>query len=182
MLRAPYTKPIRSKLLTMKLKDYFGLLVSKTEQDEPKRARQILPELYEFIRALESVLERGDLNEILINETSIVYAAQKWLAKMDDEEEGDVEMADYFKTFGNKSRYTQPPKQLAETTNGEANGELVEKMAKLLFEDDILYPTLFRQEDTADKYLVAHCEFVDFSREMVNIKIDDDLLKVSTEK
>ena len=51
-------------------------------------------------------------------------------------------------------------------------------MEKLLYESDVLYPTLFRQENTADKYLVSHCEFIDFSREMVNIKIDEDLQKV----
>ena len=51
-------------------------------------------------------------------------------------------------------------------------------METLLYESDVLYPTLFRQENTADKYLVSHCEFIDFSREMVNIKIDEDLQKV----
>ena len=56
---------------------------------------------------------------------------------------------------------------------------VTQKLEKLLYEDDILYPTFFRQENTADKYLVSHCEFIDFSREMVNIKIDEDLSKVS---
>lgn len=51
-------------------------------------------------------------------------------------------------------------------------------MARLLYTGDVLYPSLFRQENTADKYLVSHCEFIDFSREMVNIKIDEDLAKV----
>ena len=51
-------------------------------------------------------------------------------------------------------------------------------METLLYESNVLYPTLFRQENTADKYLVSHCEFIDFSREMVNIKIDEDLQKV----
>ena len=66
-------------------------------------------------------------------------------------------------------------------TNGTENGsvdEVTEKLEKLLYQDDILYPTFFRQENTADKYLVSHCEFIDFSREMVNIKIDEDLSKV----
>ena len=41
----------------------------------------------------------------------------------------------------------------------------------------ILYPTQIRHEDKADKFLVSHCEFIDFAREMVNIKIDEDLQK-----
>ena len=50
----------------MKPVDYFSTIIAKTEQDLAVRAPKVVPKIYDFVRALESVLERGDLNEILI--------------------------------------------------------------------------------------------------------------------
>ena len=57
---------IRTKILSMKPVDYFSTIIAKTEQDLAVRAPKVVPKIYDFVRALESVLERGDLNEILI--------------------------------------------------------------------------------------------------------------------
>ena len=50
----------------MKPVDYFSTIIAKTEQDLAVRAPKVVSKIYDFVRALESVLERGDLNEILI--------------------------------------------------------------------------------------------------------------------
>ena len=97
---------------------------------------------------------------------------------------GTEDISNYLATFKNKNRYSHFGTALTSPiTNGDGKMEvdgLSNGMATLnLFEDRILYPSLFRHEDKADRYLVSHCEFIEFSREMINIKIDDDLQKES---
>lgn len=95
---------------------------------------------------------------------------------------GTADISNYLATFKNKNRYSHfGTASATPITNGDMEVDgLSNGMATLdLFEDRILYPSLFRHEDKADRYLVSHCEFIEFSREMINIKIDDDLQKES---
>lgn len=95
---------------------------------------------------------------------------------------GTTDISNYLATFKNKNRYSHfGTASVTPITNGDMEVDgLSNGMATLdLFEDRILYPSLFRHEDKADRYLVSHCEFIEFSREMINIKIDDDLQKES---
>ena len=82
--------------------------------------------MYNFVRSLETVLEWGDLNEILIEqETTIVKSCSKWLNEL--EMEHADEMINYFDTFNNNARFKRPITQMSESSvqqNGQQNGDL----------------------------------------------------------
>lgn len=107
----------------MKPIEYFQKLMTKTEQDAPNRASRIIAPVYRFIRSLECVLERGDLNEILIEqETTIVASCSKWLGELEmmDSSDGEREdMINYFNTFNNRARFKC---QQVSTNNIAENG------------------------------------------------------------
>ena len=80
--------------------------------------------VYNFVRSLETVLEWGDLNEILIEqETTIVKSCSKWLNEL--EMEHAEEMINYFDTFNNNARFKRAvkPSESAVQQNGQ-NGDL----------------------------------------------------------
>ena len=82
--------------------------------------------MYNFVRSLETVLEWGDLNEILIEqETTIVKSCSKWLNEL--EMEHADEMINYFDTFNNNARFKRPTTKMSESAvqqNGQQNGDL----------------------------------------------------------
>ena len=116
----------------MKPLEYFQKLVTKTDQDVQNRAAKIITPLYHFIRSLECVLERGDLNEILIEqETTIVASCSKWLGELamheQEHEEHEEDMINYFNTFNNRARFKlsqqTTPTIVADQNGNKQNGD-----------------------------------------------------------
>ena len=102
-------------------------------------------------------------------------------------EKGKVEVLDeiddFFVTLQNPHRFadrTENELEQAEVEPADEVADLVEGVEEKL-SSLILYPAILKHSNMAEKHLVASCDFVEVSREMSNVKIEEEMEKLLME-
>lgn len=144
-------------------------------------------DFYHFIRMLESVLEKGDLKPIFGAEDAPFNVFKgHWQAIMENlnektDSEKLHEIDAFFITLQNPSRFSERENAQnveiePEMDEEHVNGELQDKL-----ECAIIYPPILPHHKMSDSHLVAPCDFVEFARDLSNLKIDDEMEKLLME-